>query len=292
MKNKNYTYSILKYKHSALIGESINIGIILFFPLENKFVFKYSKNLTRIKAIYEVVSEKVIKLYLQQIEFNIKNINLRDYTLFTHSDIENTEEFDLFIDNFILPRDSSVLQFSKSKESLYNLDLDTTILNITNKFLLEKDKNLNGGIIQKEPILVKKFINGLSKFNSDILTNNQDKIYKNYKVVNEAGNEFNFEYGWKNSYLNLIKAISFDLRDSRHIAEKAYKNFGLFTDLKNEAENNNLKYDLLIGLPTSKDLFKDFDHALNLLSNLERVDLILENDISDYSLKAFEAISN
>lgn len=290
MINKKYIYSILKYQHSALLGESLNIGVLIFFPQENKFVFKYSKNLTRIKAVYDIVSEKIIKLYLNQIEENIKSIS--NYAFFDDLDLENPNNFNIYIDNYILPRDSSVLQFSDSKISIYNLDLNTTILNITNKFLLEKDKNLHSSIVHKEPYLVKKFISYLSEFDSEIFSQHNDKIFKNYKVTNEAGNEFNFEYGWQNSYLNLVKPISFDLKDSRHIAEKAYKNFGLFTDLKNEAEVLNLKYDLLIGLPSSKELYKDFDHALKLLQNLDRVDIILENDIEDYSSKAFEAIYN
>ena len=120
---------------------------------------------------------------------------------------------------------------------------------------------------------------------------NNNKFYKNYKVINETGNEFNFDYAWQNGTLNLVKPISFDLKETKGIAKKAYENFGLFTDLKNEAEVNNLRYDLLIGKPESKDLFKEFDHALNLLDTLDKVDIVLEEDIEKYSKKAIKALT-
>lgn len=72
---------------------------------------------------------------------------------------------------------------------------------------------------------------------------------------------------------------------------KGNKNFGLFTDFSNEAEVYNLKYNLQIGKPELKDLFKDFDHDLNLLNTLNSVELVLEEDIEKYSTKAIKALT-
>ena len=95
MIDKKYTYSILKYQHSALLGESLNIGVLIYFPFEDKFVFKYSRNLSRVKAVYEVVSEKTIKHYLFQIENSIKNLRTNEFSFF---DKDKFDYFDLFID--------------------------------------------------------------------------------------------------------------------------------------------------------------------------------------------------
>lgn len=289
MIDAKYTYSILKYQHSALLGESLNIGVIIFFPTEDKIIFKYSKNLTRIKAVYDVVSERTIKHYLSQIENSVRELTTNDFIFF---DKDKFEYFDLFIDKFILPRDGSVLQFSKSKQSfLNNNDIEYTTNYLANRFLLEKEKNIAGGAVYKEPLLTKKFYGYLSELDFERINSNSDKFYKNYKVINETGNEFKFDYAWQNGTLNLVKPISFDLKESKGIAEKAYKNFGLFTDLKNEAEFNNLRYDLLVGKPESRELYKEFDHALNLLSTLDKVDIILEEDIENYSKKAIKALT-
>ena len=65
MKDFFYTYSVLKYKHSALLDESINVGLIIYFYSTKSFVFKFSKNLSRIKSIYDNVPDRVIKHYLK-----------------------------------------------------------------------------------------------------------------------------------------------------------------------------------------------------------------------------------
>ena len=50
--NKVLTYSILQYKHSLLLGEAINIGVLFYFPEENHLEFAYGTS-TRARAIYE-----------------------------------------------------------------------------------------------------------------------------------------------------------------------------------------------------------------------------------------------
>ncbi len=154
MIDTKYTYSILKYQHSALLGESLNIGVIIFFPTEDKIIFKYSKNLTRIKAVYDVVSERTIKHYLSQIENSVRELTTNEFNFF---DKDKFEYFDLFIDKFILPRDGSVLQFSKSKQSFNNNGIEYTTNYLANRFLLEKEKSIAGGAVYKEPLLTKKF---------------------------------------------------------------------------------------------------------------------------------------
>ena len=289
MIEKKYIYSTLKYQHSALLGESLNIGVLIYFPFEDKIVFKYSKNLGRIKAIYDVISEKTIKHYLSQIESTVKN--LADYKS-SFFNIDKDNFFDLFIEKNILPKDGSVLQFAESKQAFLNSrTIEETIAYLSNRFIFEVQKSHSFNNSLKEPQLTKKFYGYLSDLDFEKINSTDERFHKDYIVVNETGNEFNFEYAWQNGTLNLVKAISFDLKEARGLADKAYKNFGLFTDLKNEAIANNLRYDLLIGKPVSKDLYREFDHAINLLSTLEKVDIIFEDEIENYSKIAIKALT-
>ncbi len=289
MIHDKYIYSILKYQHSVLLGESLNIGVLIYFPSEDRIVFRYSKRLGRIKAIYDVISERTIKHYLSQIESSINTFDPCELPLFR---IDKNNYFDLFVEKNILPRDGSALQFSPSKYASFSTrSIEETIESLTNRFILEIHKGPNTGQSFKESQLSKRFYGYLSNLNFEKINSSNEKFYKDYKVVNETGNEFNFEYAWQNGTLNLLKDISFDLKDSRGLADKAYKNFGLFTDLKNEAVENNFRYDLLISKPSSKDLYREFDHAVNLLSTLEKVKIIFEDEIENYSIKAIEALT-
>ena len=75
------------------------------------------------------------------------------------------------------------------------------------------------------------------------------------------------------------------------IANKAHKNFGQFYDLQEEAEKNKLCYDLIIGKPTNKNLFKDFDHAINLLQKIKNSRIIDEDNLVEYSKNVIAAIA-
>ncbi|MFV8337152.1 DUF3037 domain-containing protein [Flavobacterium sp. RSP29] len=280
MTDKNYIYSILQYRHSEISGEAINIGALLYWPENNRFIFEYSKNLLRIKIIYDLVSERIIKEYLRTIQQRCNKLSKNDI-LFWGKDINL--DFEDFINKHIYIKDSSSLQFTEPIVSLnYFNDPLIVLNNIINKNYISSEIKKEKKIL-KEPILLKKYNDILIELGINKIHNIDLKFKKDFIVKNETGNQFKFDYAWQNGSLNLVKPISFDLNDQKTIAEKAYKNFGQFTDLRNEAIENNLRYDLLLAKPQNIDFFKEYDHAIKLLQNLDNVKLILEENITDYS---------
>ncbi|CAM2861275.1 Protein of unknown function [Flavobacterium frigoris] len=286
MKTDFYKYCILKYKHSPFLDESVNIGLLIFYSNTGKFSFNYSKNLSRIKYIYDNVPERTIKEYLKQIEKRIKNFSLND-DVFHKLEIDDLSSF---VSKYLLPADGSVLQFSNYKND-FQLDFKNDFIEdiLQKKHLIDDLKSQNNQ--SKEPELLHKFYKNLKGLDFKTINRDKKKFYIDYTVKNETGNEFKFDYGWQNGTLNLVKPISFDLKESKSIAEKAYKNLGQFIDLENEAKKSNLRYDLIIGRPQSKSLFKEYDHALSLLEKIKHAKIIEEKEIDLYSLKAIKAIT-
>jgi len=286
MKTDFYKYCILKYKHSPFLGESINIGLLIYYSNNCQFSFHYSKNLSRIKYIYDNVPEKTIKEYIRQIDKKLKSFNIND-DLFHKIEIEDLSDF---ISKYILPKDGTILQFSNCKNNLqFDFSNEFIESTLTKKHLIDDIKhNINQ---PKEPYLSQKFYSYLKGLDFDRINSNQKRFFIEYSLKNETGNEFKFDYAWQNGTLNLVKPISFDLKESKSIAEKAYKNLGQFIDLENEAKERNLRYDLILGRPTSKSLFKEYDHAIALLEKIKYAQLIEEENIKPYSLKAIKAIT-
>ena len=281
-----YKYCILKYKHTPFLDESINIGLLVYFSSEHKFSFTYSKNLSRIKNIYNNVPEKTIREYLKQIDNFVKKFTFRE-DLFQGTEIDN---FTAFISKNLLTVDSSVLSFSNCRSEVQYEFKNEFINNILlNKYFIEDIKVPYNQ--SREPELAKKFYDNLKDLNFELINKDDKKFYVDYTLVNETGNPFKFDYAWQNGTLNLVKPISFDLKESKSIAEKAYKNLGQFIDLQDEAIKKKLRYDLILGRPKDRSLYKEYDHATKLLEKLKHVELIEETGIKKYSEKAILAIT-
>ncbi|TCN60852.1 DUF3037 domain-containing protein [Flavobacterium circumlabens] len=286
MTTKHYTYSILKYKHSPLLDESINIGVLIFFEETKRFHFNYSKNLSRIKYIYPNVPEKTIREYLKQIDRKLTQFNL-DFGFFTDNELENLSDF---ISKYVLPIDGTILQFSAFRRGLQNNFSESVIENTIVKKHIIEDIRLNNNQPQ-EPKLVSTLFQNLKEFGLNDISYKPDIFQQDYTLINKLGTEFKFDLAWQNGTYNLVKSIGFDLKGSKSIADKAYKYFGQFYDLENEAQEKKLRYDLLVGKPTQKALFKEYDHALELLKKNNHVEVIEEQDLKKYSVKVINAIS-
>jgi Protein of unknown function (DUF3037) len=286
MKTNFYTYCILKYKHSPYLDESINIGVLIYFNDTNRFSFKYSKNLSRIKSIYDNVPEKTIKEYIRQIDKHLRiHQEIKD-NLFPLNDLN----LKTFLSRNILPNDSTVLQFSHFKtESLRGFKEEFIEKIISDKVFIDDVKPISHQ--QQEPKLISKLITNLKDSGLNNYKHQNNNFKEGYVLINETGSEFKFDIAWQNGTLNLIKPIGFDLKEGISILNKAHKNFGQFYDLQKEAIEKKLRYDLIIGKPKSKNLFKDFDHAINLLQKIENTNLIDEDNLKEYSEKVITAIS-
>lgn len=104
--NSYLTYSVLQYKYSIVLGESLNVGILFYFPEENFLEF-VSGDGNRVKAIYPDFDTSLFNGYIKLIKSNV----------FKHVDLFNEKPFDSdfakFIHKYILAEDAAGLIFHK-----------------------------------------------------------------------------------------------------------------------------------------------------------------------------------
>lgn len=105
--SKNFTYSILQYRHSITLREILNVGILFYFPDERKFEF-VSGDGTRAKSIYPDFDNSLFHSYLKVILQKVKN----HVDLFTGNPVES--DFSKYIHSNILAEDAAGLVFSNS----------------------------------------------------------------------------------------------------------------------------------------------------------------------------------
>lgn len=283
MKDNFYTYCLLKYKHSPFLDESVNIGVLIYFGNSQTFSFKFSKNLSRIKSIYNNVPEKTIKEYLRQIHNRLLKFQSSDKDIFPLNDLNLRD----FLNLNVLPIDATVLQFTSFRTDVQEIDESIIEEIIFEQYFIEDIKNTNNQ--SQEPKLISHLYSELKKSGFYEVVN-KNRVQKDFNVKTDTGN-FNFDFAWKNGVWNLVKPVGFDLKTGDGIIQKARNNLGEFTDLESEVKSQ-YKCAIIVGKPTDRKLYSNYTKALNILHKLPKTIKVLEeNDLKEYSRQVVEAVS-
>jgi len=280
--NNLFTYSVLQYKHSLVLGESINVGILFAFPDEKKVEFVYG-NSTRLKAIYPHFDTTLFGHLLKNVENKIRQRS--NEVFFEDSFNRGIVEF---IHTQILREDSTTLQF---KEPIAVNNYSHSRENAVKEF----SAILLPGIIQTKPIIrqtedliIKKF----TRYIFDKKPELENRIERN-PIISTENLSLKFDLAWQNGSLNIVKAISFDLLDKGSIQNKAVTNFGALTALRDVASDKKIKFDLIISPPQSEAFFVSYKNALALLNTIDvNKEIILSNGIEQFSERTIDELES
>ena len=283
MNKGTFTYALLQYRHSQILGEVLNIGLVAFFPTEQKLTFIYPDKLIRLRLAYPSLPEKTIKSYLKYFEERVTDLN-QQHSFFSRNYLEHSLER-LLNEEFIAP-DSSSLQFGNFKTAvLYTNDIQKIIDQLYNLYfsVFQVHETHTGRV--DESILLKKYTNYLkSLLPNDQLLKDTKGVFIDYAVNNNDHSSLKFEIAWEAAQsLHLVKPISFDLLKADSINRKAYQYFGQFADLQETAESNNYLFDVILAKPKRKGLSKAYDNAIRLLEKPNRVSLIEQDGLDQYA---------
>lgn len=276
--NKQLIYSILQYKHSPVLGEAINVGVLFYFPDEKRKLHFHITDATRIKPIYSDFDARYFNSILKLIRNNVEHYSDDIYAAKLLND-----NFKDFIHTYLLKNDDSSLQFSElfSVINVYS-DIQKAVNEFINLLLpltLRKDVQI---VKHNESFIIKKFKARLFAKNKDL----EEKVTKNYVVKTEEFS-FKFEYAWQNGSLNLIHPLSFDLTDIQAIQRKTAEYCTYLTWLNNYTKINNGRIDLLLAKPQESNLLNAYNKSFKLLNSIDtNKQLIPFEQIDDYSDKA------
>jgi len=289
MNKGTFTYALLQYHHSQVLGEVLNIGLVVYFPDHNKLDFIYPNKLIRLKFAYPDVPEKTIKSYFKYFLSRTKELNFQG-EVFSNYNLESSLKN--FLDEEFLAPDSSALQFGNFKTAvLYTPNIEHITNQLYNLYFSVFQHHDNPIKKIDESILLKKY----KGFLEDLLPENKSlkdsqTLYVDYLISPNESSSLKFDIAWKGSKdLHLVKPLSFDLIKPESIQRKAYQYFGQFEDLQDYARDHDYLFDVILAKPRSKGLFKAYDNAIRLLEKPDRVKLIEHADLKHYSEKTIEA---
>lgn len=278
--NKTFQYSILRYRHSYLLQEEVNVGLLFFFEQEKKVEFLYPNSLTRISSLYHDFSVNLIKKYFRTFERAAikveKELHKDDVSLFK-SDLRS------YIHNYFLPDDASALYFTDLKEGTYN-SAAKTLSYYYDQFLSEYAPPKKRD--QKDERYILK---NISSIIDDIPKEKQGIIKRNIVIKNDLLSE-KFSYAWDNGTTNLITPVGFDLQHPESIRNKACEWQGKLNTLADVANKNNYKFDIIVTRPSDKELYRAYDQGVKLIERgSANQEIFEEQDLGRYSEKILSA---
>ncbi len=276
--NQILQYSLLKYRHSLLLNEVINVGLVFLDVPSSTVRFLYPKKLQRISALYNNIDILNIRHHL--ILFEKKAIHLTNIWKkeFRFSEKNNLKQ--LLNEEFLI-EDSSALFFDDIKSGI-SLGLENTdsyykeifdCYDLPAEFIRKDEKYIENNF--KKIYRQKAKQNFRSNINQLTLTNG---------IISES-----FRLGWKNGTENIILPLSFDLQEPSSIQHKSILWSSTLNYLKEPAAEQNIRFDLLVIEPASKKLFKAFDNAQTLLNEISANKKIWgESEIEKYTDEVIE----
>lgn len=256
--NEQFIYSVLQYKHSLALGESLNIGVLFSFPNENKIYF-VAGNTQRLKCVYPNFDSVIFTKISRSIKLKVDNYNSANNPLYN---IENLS-FKDYINSKILPEDSSSLQFTDPFVVTNDFKNSKKAIDEFSKILLLNTEEKSDEHKHNEQYIIKNYSDRLVRKVNNIKLDT--RLRRDYQI-NTKKASLSFDIAWKNeTLLHLVKPISFDLTDEHHIQDKAVRFWGYFGLLNEYAKKNDLYFDLLIAAPQNQDLNNAYLNALDTL---------------------------
>lgn len=270
--NKQFTYSVLQYKHSLILGESLNVGILFYFPIENRFEFVKGDG-TRAKSIYPDFDNSTFNAYIKSITLKVKE----HVDIF--NELENKIDFSKYIHQNILAIDAAGLVFNESVTT-------STEITDSKKIIDEYSRLLLPGINIEKPLITKHNENFIIKtFSNYVFGKNKEveKKFKKNELIRTKHFSIKFDYSFQKETTNFIKPISFDLTDEISIQNKSAILYSQLVDLKEYINSSPSKFDILIAKPQN-GFRKEFENALDLIDSVKiPKKLILEEDWRKFS---------
>lgn len=259
-----YSFVILRYVHDVLTEEFLNIGITLYCPELNFFQSKITNKVRRISEAFEGFNSSYFKKNVRNIESELNHLG----------QVLNKDQINLFkapfnieaLFNKVLPVDDSSYQFSEAKTGITE-NPDATLRCLFDLYVekysvsLKRNSRLDDDIWNsfRKPFHNKKILDKLTVY---------EVKGKNY--------EYEFKHSWKNGKWNTYEPVSFDLIEGRSILDKAVGWAGKIYNLTDAGQD--FKVHFLVGKPKNNSLFKYFDKAINILSDINCDHDIIEEE--------------
>jgi hypothetical protein len=269
MSRISYSYSVLRYVHDVVSGESLNVGVAIYAQSEGYIRARLQHHYARLSQAFDGFPGDYYRKLTNHIE---SRINILSERLLKELPFDATPVDAKALCSMVLPDDDSSLQFTEARGGITD-DLDATLEHLFDRF-----------VMQGQPHVVHE-------------ARTSDEVWKTFKsrlveqnifpalhpiTIKGGSFEYEFEHAWKNEKWHPLEPLSMDAKEPETIRERSNKWVGRTMDL--QADENLGKLYLLLGPPRSESLKLAYAKAKDLLHKMPvKHQLIEEDEAEDFA---------
>lgn len=265
-----YTFTVLRYRHDAIAGECVNVGVVLHSAersyLEAKLSFKYG----RLRDVFPDLDSAAFRESLHAIERGIKQAgkHARDNLL---TKLVTADE----ISRNVLRQDDSSFVWSGVGAGVAG-DLDAELDKLFKRFVTwhehEKVSRRTDDEIWR-PVREKLAARRLAS-----------RLEKN--VVSSDLMSVEFDHTWRNGALHCYQPLSFDLATKESIQDKVARWSGHLYHLRSAQED--FKPYFIVGRPSDPKLSDAYSAAIDALKECPKSPEVYEETKIDELVERIE----
>lgn len=271
MSLERYSFCFLRYVHEPLSGEFANVGVLLWAPQSNFLGFKASQKYTRLSHFFYDFQPQDHRQMIARIDTQFRKLakELADTQRLPFPD-EPESARDLAFK--LIPHDDAALQWSLSGGGLTDspsAELEILFHDaVARHYDSSEEARRDDGVIYKE-IFSRAFESAVVK-----------PHIASYEVKAPLASHL-FKQAWKNGVWNVYQPLSFDLKQSESIRNKALRWDSLTRFLA--VSDDRPKIHLLLGAPSGGDQRKDYANAKDILHSSKIATLIEEDEAAHFA---------
>ncbi|AEV31494.1 Protein of unknown function (DUF3037) [Owenweeksia hongkongensis DSM 17368] len=266
--NKQFSYSILKYRHNHVVEESLNIGVLFFFADSPKVVFVAPPHIKRLSHAFPDAP-------IQSVNALLKSFNSQAQKL-SEKAISYLNDYDSLISEWFLTPNGSSVYFDGFRQAPIWKNETETINYFTTKYLAGYGKSLTESkvTVHSESYILNKYKQLLADNSGGRQLNafvKEEKIEVKNELISFTSDSY-----WQNGTQNLVKAVSFDLQSEDGIETKALALAKKLEVLSSVLQDNQQRVDLLLSKPSNRDLIGVYKSATSILQHTNAPHKLIE----------------
>ena len=233
-----YSYTILRYIHDVVAGESLNVGVVMYSANLGNLKVKTRKSIGRLRQAFPDIDLQGFRHEMNAIEREFSEVAAEVARLpLVHGELDaRTAALR------VLPEDDSSLQWSPFGSGLTE-NLDRTFEQLYFRYVSRYDNVSKPRRTDKD----------IWRSVRSKLTERGVDVQFQEKVVSGRLDSIKFKSAWKNGDWHAYQAVSLDLADETRIKNKALRWRGHLSAVK-EGSTEEVRLHFLVGRPRDESL--------------------------------------